>query len=522
MKRVLVLALLLTAPQALIAAILVPPVLVLPAENRTGKLDYEWIGTSVARYLSSKLLPMLDVAVISPERQAAAFESIDIPASRALTRATMIRLSGELKASFVIFGSYELRGDGDLQVTVTMLDDLHMTMGKSIAVKGKLNELISIENTIGYSVVREYFADAERLRTQILSRDISIPFDAYEYFIKSFAVGDPAKRLSYLQKAIALYPAYGEAVLEEAEILYARGDAAAVIKLLANPSPEYADQYGFLRGMAYFSMRDFPHAATAFTALVGKPALSEAALNNLAASCSENGGQDQAAFYLKRALPLASAASTLYFNLGVVNERAGQLDAAIAGFKEVARRNPADWQAQVLLADILTQRGLKEEAQAIEAVAAQRASAQHIPSPAELLKTRLLPLPEATDTFVGETPPAASRAEVIGFHLSRGTAYCEKEMWVEATDELRRVLYLDPYDGQARYLLARSYLELGDLNRALTEAKMSLWSDETPSAHILLSRILTQLGRKEEAQAEAQRALKIDPNNAEARALAGV
>lgn len=526
MRSLFVAALLIAGALRSAAATLVPPVLVLVPENRTGKLEHDWIGLSVSRYLSHRLLPMLDVASITPDRRLAGFETMAIPANRAVTRATMLRVAAELKASFVLFGSYETRADGDLQVTVTPLDAVHMAIGKAISVKGKPEELISIENTIGYGLVKEYFTDPDRVRSQILGRDAGVPVTAYEALARSFGITDPEKRLPWLRKAIAAHPGYAEAILEQAQILYVRGDFGAVMRMLSSPTAEHADRFNFLRGLACFSSRDYAQASALFSTLASKPSFSEAALNNLAAARSEQGDQEQAAFYLKSALPQAASAASLYFNLGVVSQRAGHTDAAIAAFKESARRDPDDWQAQTLLAHLLAQNGQREESLAIVAIAAKRMP-QHSSDPATLLRPRLRPLPEGCqpegcESVPREVPPAASRAAVIGFHLERGRVLCEKQMWTEAAGELRKVLYLDPYDGNARYLLARAYLGTGDLEHALIEAKMSLWSQESAAAHMLLARILGQMGRHDEARSEAMRVLQIEPGNAEARAFAGV
>ncbi len=521
MRYLLVVVLLIAGALRGAAATLVPPVLVLVPENRTGRLEHDWIGISVSRYLSTKLLPMLDVASITPDRRMAGFETMAIPANRAVTRATMLKVAAELKASFVLFGSYETRADGDLQVTVTPLDAVHMTIGKAISVKGKPEELISIENTIGYGLVKEYFTDPDRLRSQILGRDAGVPVAAYEALARSFGITDQEKRLYWLRKAVAARAGYSEAVLEQAQILYMRGDYGAVIKLLSSPTAEYADKFSFLRGMACYSSRDFAQASEQFATLANKPSFSEAALNNLAATRSEQGDQEQAAFHLKSALPQAVSAASLYFNLGVVSQRAGLTEAAIAAFKESARRDPDDWQAQTLLAHLLAQNGQREESLAVVAIAAKRMP-QHPSDPETLLRPRLRPLPEGGESVPREVPPAAARAEVIGFHLERGRILCEKQMWTEAVGELRKVLYLDPYDGNARYLLARAYLGTGDLEHALIEAKMSLWSKESAAAHMLLAQILNQMGRHDEARGEAMRVLQIEPENAEARAFAGV
>jgi len=501
------------------AAVLVPPVLVLSPENRTGKAEYNWIGLSISRYLTEKLLPLLNVAIVNPESRAAGFESIQIPEGRAISHATMIRLASELKALYVFFGSYELTSDGNLQVAIIPFDASKNAIQRATVVKGGLSEIISLENTIGYSLVREYFADPESLRAQILGRDSNVPLEAYEYLVKSLAQADSQRRLQYLDKALAKYPEYTEARFEKAKTLYAKKDFAGVIKQLsASPSAEYADRFNFLQGMAYQSLGDPIRAAAVFSGLVGKPTLSGAALNNLAVAVAAQGNTDLAAFYLQNAIQADRLDPNFRFNLGVVRMRAGAKDEALSAFAEASRMNPSDWQSQFLLADLLAKSGRADESKTVRELALTYAP-QRPPELKDLAVLRLVPIPQGGPAAAEPLPPAASRDEVVRFHLNRGTDFCRRGMWLEATSELKRVLYLNPYNGEARYLLASAYLNLGDLDHAVVEAKMSLWNNETAAAHALLARILSRLGRAAESRQEAERALELDPSNAEARSL---
>ena len=507
------------------SGVLSPPVLVVPPENLTGRGEYDWIGQSVARYLSHSLLPLLHVAAISSEARASGYDSIDIPETSAITRATLIRLATTLKAPSALFGHYDLADDGSLEVTVYPFDVERMSLGRAIAVKGKLEELISIENTVGFSLVRDYFVDPDHLKSQVLGRDAQIPIEPYEYLVKSFGQSDPEKRLRYIRKAISLYPQYDGAILEEARILYVRRDYTGVLRLLVNSSPEFADRFAYVKGMAYYSQSSYANAAAAFKALVGRPGLGDAALNNYAASCSELGKQDEASFYLRGAIQQASSKAILHYNLGVVYKRTGRTEEAMAALKEAARLDPGDWDAQVMLADLLAQRGLKEEAEAVRALADKLSHADPPPEmpsePKALFRCRLLPLPDEPDSRPVSLPSSASREDVVSFHLVRGSEYCKREMWVEASEELKKVLYLNPYLGQARYLLSTAYVGMGDLEHALVEAKMCLWSNESADAHMLAARILQRMGREGEAKSEAEKALLLDPARADALELLG-
>jgi hypothetical protein len=92
----------------------------------------------------------------------------------------------------------------------------------------------------------------------------------------------------------------------------------------------------------------------------------------------------------------------------------------------------------------------------------------------------------------------------------------------EAVPALQTAVALNPGYGQARLTLARVLFANQDLPGAETHGAMAtrLLPDD-PDAHDLLGRIQAARGRFDEALAEFQRALAIDPSHAAAREHAG-
>ena len=68
--------------------------------------------------------------------------------------------------------------------------------------------------------------------------------------------------------------------------------------------------------------------------------------------------------------------------------------------------------------------------------------------------------------------------------------------------------------------LARAYRGRGDSENAVGELRMSLWCKDDPGARMELATLLRELGRKDEAAAEARRVLKANPSDPEARRIA--
>jgi Tfp pilus assembly protein PilF len=109
--------------------------------------------------------------------------------------------------------------------------------------------------------------------------------------------------------------------------------------------------------------------------------------------------------------------------------------------------------------------------------------------------------------------------QIAAFHLERGRRLFEQQEDREAMDELRRSLYRSPYQAEAHLLLGRLHLRAGRLREAAEALKISLWSQETAAAHVALGEVYLQSKDDALAASEADRALALDPQSAEAKAL---
>jgi Tfp pilus assembly protein PilF len=114
---------------------------------------------------------------------------------------------------------------------------------------------------------------------------------------------------------------------------------------------------------------------------------------------------------------------------------------------------------------------------------------------------------------------SGDQRELAAFHLDRGRRLFERGNDAEATAELRRALYSSPYEANAHLMLGRIYLRTGQMQAAIDAFKISLWSSESAAAHLALAQAYVQVKNDAGARAEAQRALALTPNSAEAKAL---
>jgi Flp pilus assembly protein TadD len=105
------------------------------------------------------------------------------------------------------------------------------------------------------------------------------------------------------------------------------------------------------------------------------------------------------------------------------------------------------------------------------------------------------------------------------FYLDRGRRLIEQDNDREAEAELKRALYLAPYDAEANLLAGQVCLRAGRTHEAIEAIKISLWSQETAAAHLALAEAYLQAKTLDLARSEVERALALDPASVPARQL---
>jgi Flp pilus assembly protein TadD len=109
--------------------------------------------------------------------------------------------------------------------------------------------------------------------------------------------------------------------------------------------------------------------------------------------------------------------------------------------------------------------------------------------------------------------------QLATFHFEAGRRAFEAGRDAEAISELRRAVYLAPYDHQALLLLGRAYLRSGRVADAVNAFTISIWSTDTTEARVALAQAHASTGDLDEARAELRIVLDREPAHAEASRL---
>ena len=111
----------------------------------------------------------------------------------------------------------------------------------------------------------------------------------------------------------------------------------------------------------------------------------------------------------------------------------------------------------------------------------------------------------------------STRCGLFLFFLLLPEAEAEQDR--AAAAELRRAVFLSPYEAEAQLLLGRIDLRGGRPQDAVAALKISIWSRDTAPARIALADAYLRLKDTASAKEHAQKAIALDPQSAEAAAL---
>jgi tetratricopeptide (TPR) repeat protein len=367
--------------------------------------------------------------------------------------------------------------------------------------------------------------------------------------------GHPDKP-NFLQNAMREYEranpgsVYKQAAFELGQLFYSQGDfkkAAEHFALLQRRDAHYAEA-AFYAALAYWRSGELQSALDALLPLTTEVPLTsiynnagaisiQAALREKAPAKRE-ALLKQATNFLSRAAESAPEdtpdGARVRYNYAYALSLAGKHQESAEQLRAVVKATPRDAAALFLFAKMLERAG-QTEAAAANDNEARKLFPAYAKAQLEWEQTKttsLLPV-HLRDNFsraefvrAVEVEAAGEPGPVPGTTAQDFLAKA-RELYAagrddEALMELRNTLRVEPMNAEAYLLTGRIYMRRGELAPAINQLKTSIfWDTEHKliDPHILLGRIFLERGDRAQANAFAQSALQIDPNNPEAVAL---
>lgn len=300
-------------------------------------------------------------------------------------------------------------------------------------------------------------------------------------------------------------------------------EAVAETREAARRTPENPDAHFNLALMLTRTGQPAEAVVAAETSLRLRPGAADGwlALGN-ALLAAGRGGEAVPAF--ARAVEIAPQSFAARNNLGSALARLGRGEEAVAQFTEARRLRPDDAEARgnlaeahVLLGGGLLQAGKPEDAMRHYAEARRLEPGSfsvHFNSANAL--ARLGRMAEAADEY---REAIRLKPDFAPAHANLGYAWLQQGRREEAAREFQAALEFAPDDLTTRHNLARLWLQGGRTDDAIREAQeLARRAPAMPAAQNLLAEALARAGRTEEARTHFAAALRLRPDDAEARA----
>jgi len=493
-------------------------ILVVPFDTPANDGGSYWLGDAAAVLIADDVNAR-GLGAISRVARSRAYDQLHLPPNTALTEATVIKVGQIVGASQVIVGKVQV-DNGTLTLRARAIQLEAGRASPEVSEQGPLSDLFVVARNIARKVVPGGTSGSP-LHTP--------PLQAFEQYVKGLIAEQPGTQATFLESALKLDPQYDAARIALWEVRDAQGNPAAALAALKGieTGSRFARRARFLTGVSQLELNKYDEAFATFKQLYDdRP--DAAVLNNLGIVQLRRGSTPETGkpvYYFTKATDAEPDDTDLLFNLGYAYAMDRDPQAAIYWLREAVRRNPTDADAHFVLAAELDAAGNTVEAGRERELAAQLsakyAERRSDALPRGLERTRY-DLENrrftAVDQAIGTTARQDQR-DVAQYHLDRAQRLFEQERDREALSELRRAVFLSPYQAEAHLLIGRIYLRAGRPREAVDPLKISVWSQDTVAARVALGDAYLRLKDLGAARAQLQRALAMDPSSPEAHQL---
>ncbi|PYT81217.1 MAG: hypothetical protein DMG40_10180 [Acidobacteria bacterium] len=516
---------------------------VLPFENAgaPGKLD--WLSEGLEE-LTIERLTAAGEQVFSHAGRAAELERYGLPTGSTFSRATMLRVAEDLDADYVIYGKYAAKGTA-LTLEMRILSMNPLALRPPVLESGPLESLMETHTRLLWRTLSSANAHYPLSLADFTKRQRPLRMDAFEQYARGIQAADPQAKLTQLHEAARLEPDWLDPIFALGEAYYAKKDYNAALAWFFK-IPKTYDRYAealFYGGVCRLQLNqddlaedNFHTLQEALKSTTATGADLPEVLNDLAIAQARQGKVAAAQAILRRAAQLAPGEDDYSFNLGLLALQGGDAGAAADYFREAAEREPDSAEDRALL--ILSLEKADKNAEADQ----EREGAKEAFGPNGLPVIRLDEASDKKNETLArltrikteldvsglraepvEAPVSASSApggsETSAVRLRKGRQELSAGNMAGAEKEFRAVLASDAGNAAAHRGLGEIARRQGKMEDAVKELQASLATRDSAEVRTMLAKIYLDQKKPELARAEAEKAVKLAPNYAEAKQL---
>ena len=325
--------------------------LVMPFENRSKVAGAEWISEACSEVLVQRMASP-GVYVIGRDERVYAFDRAGVPVAVRPSRSTVFRISEQMGADFVVFGSYEVNGSS-FQAGAQLLEVKNLRLHPELQVSGPLADFVSLQTALAWQLLGQMSSPPPVTQAQFVKAAPAIRLDAFENYVRGVVSTSRPQKIRYLKEALRLNPGYSAAAFELGSVYYEGHDYEQAIAWLAKVPKQdpSAGEATFLLGMSEYYRGNLDRAYTAFSSLATRLPLTEV-YNNLGVVDARRGRRAAALDYFSKAVAADPSDADYRFNLAVALFKNGDNAGAARQLREELQLRPSDAEAKTLLETI--------------------------------------------------------------------------------------------------------------------------------------------------------------------------
>jgi tetratricopeptide (TPR) repeat protein len=402
-----------------------------------------------------------------------------------------------------VVGNYITDGSR-LIIEGRIVDVPHMRMSVPVTASGEMKDLIAVFDSLAWKLTRQLDPGFNVAEETFVAAGANVRPEAFEQYIRGITESDQGERLRHLQEAVRLSPGFAPAWMALGREDYhgqQYEQAAAAFAKVGRDNPEYLEA-SFYRGLSLMFSGNYARAEGDFAAIARVLPLAQV-LNNQAVAVSRQGHDGSAMFRL--AVTTDPDEPDYHFNLAVSLKRHGIGAEALAELDQCLKYRPNDSEAQALLA-AWKQPGsasvdpLERIVRTFDAVAFRQAA---------------IMLDKMEATRLAALSPE-ERARTLS---TQARDFLSRGLLLESERLYQAAVAADAGAEEAHAGLAEVRERTGDTAGARKEATAALELKPSASAYLVLARLDFAASRLNEANHEANEALKLNPNSQAAQEL---
>jgi tetratricopeptide (TPR) repeat protein/TolB-like protein len=526
--------------------------LVFPFENAGASPRLDWLGEGLEE-LTIQYLSDAHEQVYSHAGRAGELERYGLPSSAKLSRATMLRIAQDLDADYVIFGSFTSDGTS-LTVDSRILRVDPPALLTPVRESGPLASLMELHSSVVWHLLSANSSAYPFALQDFAKLQRPLRLDAFEHYVRGLLASEDEPRLRELREAARLEPAWPDPAFSLGETYASRGDCNSALPWFARVPKSHHRfvEAVFATGVCRLQLNQPDKAEEVFLSLqdalrtdsdrapgagnvISGADLPEI-LNNLGLARARQGKSPAAQADFQRATELDPDEDDYPFNLGLLAFRANDFAAAAKSFREAADREPDNPEDRALLIQSLEKAGNKAEADeeresVTEALGPNALSPVHVDAKGDpqakldRIRTELditalrLEIQSSGPAITSASSSPGNAADTPGTHIRRGRQELTAGRLDTSESEFRAALAADSANASAHSGLAEVDRRRGKLDDAVKELQASLATRDSAVVRTVLARVYLDQKKFDLARAEAQRALTLAPNYANAKEL---